>query len=293
LNGRANLAAGRFEEAKTELAKADDLSKEFQSQAAIAAGDTARAEQLAKEAVEKGPGEALPLANYVEILRRAGKNAEAKAEFEKLRALSARFDLDVPPFKRLEPVAHELGLGDDWRVPATVAADFGARPPLDTLGPLHWHPVAAESWSLPDAQGKAVSLGDFAGKPVVVVFYLGFGCLHCVEQLKALEPMVAEFAAAGISLVAISSETAEQLNTALIKRAANEGPPAFPILVDPALQTFRQYRAFDDFEQTPLHATYFIDGAGLVRWQDVGPEPFMDMKFLLGEAKRLLVLPSP
>src|SRR5262249_18835320 len=161
---------------------------------------------------------------------------------------------------------------------------FGTRPPLDSLGPLHWHPTAAESWSLPNAEGKAVSLRNFSGKPVVVVFYLGFGCLHCVEQLKALEPMVDEFAAAGISLVAISSETSEQLNAALAKRAATEGAPKFPIVVDPALATFRQYRAFDDFEQTPLHGTFFIDGAGLTRWQDVGPEPFMDMKFLLGEA---------
>jgi peroxiredoxin len=292
LQGRAALAAGKFDDAKTAFAKADDLDKAFEAHVALATGDCAKAEQLAKEAVEKGPGEALPLARYTDILWRAGKTAEAKAEFEKLRALSARFDLDAPPFKRLAPIAQELGLNADWRVPVTTAADFGTRPPLDSLGPLHWHPSAAESWSLVDAQGKAVSLRDFAGKPVVVVFYLGFGCLHCVEQLKALEPLVDEFAAAGISLVAISSETSEQLNAALAKRAATEGAPKFPILVDPALATFRQYRAFDDFEQTPLHGTFFIDGAGLVRWQDVGPEPFMDLKFVLGEAKRLLAMPS-
>ena len=96
---------------------------------------------------------------------------------------------------------------------------------------------------------------------MIVVFYLGFGCLHCVEQLKAFEPMAADFAAAGISLVAISSETAEQLNTALAKRATAEGALAFPILVDPALAAFRQYRAFDDSEQALLHGTFFIDGA--------------------------------
>ena len=35
-------------------------------------------------------------------------------------------------------------------------------------------------------------------------------------------------------------------------------------------------------------ARFFIDGAGLVRWQDISYEPFQDTKFLLGEAKRLL-----
>jgi len=294
LRGRQALAEGKFDIAKAELAKVDDLGKEFQSQAAMFTGDCAKAEQLAREAVEKGPGEALPLTNLVDILWRAGKTAEAKTEFEKLRALSAPFDLDTPPFRRLTPVVRDLGLSDDWRVPVTTAADFGQRPPLDSLGPVRWTPSPAANWTLPDARGQSVSLRDFAGKPVVVVFYLGFGCLHCVEQLKALEPLTAEFTAAGISVVAISTETTEQLSAALAKRTANnEAQPPFPILLDPTMQAFRQYRAFDDFEQVPLHGTFFIDSAGLVRWQDIGPEPFMDLKFLQAEAKRLLALPSP
>ena len=293
LNGRVALAAGEHEKAKAELAKADDLSKEFLAQAALLAGDTARAEQLAREAAEKGVGEALPLANYAEILWRAGKTAEAKAEFEKVRALSAAFDLDTPPLGRLAAIVQDLGLAEDWRVPATTAADFGQRPALDSLGPLRWHPSPAEPWSLADAEGKPVSLRDYAGRPVIVVFYLGFGCLHCAEQIKALEPMTADFAAAGISLVAISTETADQLKKALVDRAAAAGGECatkFPILVDPTMQAFRLYRAFDDFEATPMHGTFLIDSAGLVRWQDIGAEPFMDVKFLLGESQRLLAL---
>jgi len=51
---------------------------------------------------------------------------------------------------------------------------------------------------------------------------------------------------------------------------------------------FKAYRAFDDFENSPLHAVYLIDGQGLVRWRDIGFEPFSDAKFLLDEAGRLL-----
>ncbi len=291
LNGRVALAAGQHEVAKTEFAKADDLSKDFLAQTALAAGDAARAEQLAREAAEAAVGQALPLANYADILWRAGKTAEAKAQFEKLREISAQFDLSVPAFQRLAPIARELGLADDWRVPATIAADFGQRPSLDSLGPLRWHPAPAEPWSLADAEGKPLSLRDYAGKPVVVVFYLGFGCLHCVEQLKALEPLTSDFAAAGISLVAISTETGDQLAHAIAQRTEKEGPLKFPILADPTMQAFRLYRAFDDFEAAPLHGTFLIDSTGLVRWQDIGPEPFMDVKFLLGEAQRLLALP--
>ena len=35
-----------------------------------------------------------------------------------------------------------------------------------------------------------------------------------------------------------------------------------------------------------------VDAAGRLRWIDVGAEPFMDVKFLLAESKRLLSLGS-
>ena len=38
----------------------------------------------------------------------------------------------------------------------------------------------------------------------------------------------------------------------------------------------------------PLHGAFLIDGNGLVRWQDIRFEPFMDAPFLLAESKRLL-----
>ena len=49
-------------------------------------------------------------------------------------------------------------------------------------------------------------------------------------------------------------------------------------------------RAFDDFENRPLHATILIDAQGLVRWQDISHEPFKDIDFLLRESKRRLPL---
>ncbi len=54
---------------------------------------------------------------------------------------------------------------------------------------------------------------------------------------------------------------------------------------------FRAYGAFDDFEDVNLHGTFLVDGDGLVRWNDVGFEPFMDAAFLLAESKRLLTRP--
>ena len=87
--------------------------------------------------------------------------------------------------------------------------------------------------------------------------------------------------------MAISSEPLDTLQGSLAKLSPKE-PIPFPLAADPELTVFKDYRAYDDFEKMPLHATYFIDGQGLVRWHDVSYEPFMDAEFLLGEAKRLL-----
>ena len=70
-----------------------------------------------------------------------------------------------------------------------------------------------------------------------------------------------------------------------------EGFP-FPVLSDQDMRVFKAYRAYDDFEDQPLHATFLIDAGGLVRWQDVSYEPFTDADFLLREARRLLRLPA-
>ena len=188
-------------------------------------------------------------------------------------------------------MAAELGLPEDWRIPGEQPADTGTRPDLDTLGPFRWAPVEAPAWRLPTGLGDDVALADHAGRPVLVVFFLGFGCVHCVEQLQALKPSCRAFADAGISVVAIGTDTAAEL--AASRRAASDADAyPFPIVADPDLEVFRRYRCHDDFEGMALHGTFLVDGDGLVRWQDIGYEPFMDLDFLLTEARRLLALPA-
>jgi peroxiredoxin len=138
---------------------------------------------------------------------------------------------------------------------------------------------------LTDNQARQLSSKSCHGKPYVLIFYLGLGCLHCVEQLQAMSPMIEQFQAAGLDVYAISSETPESLREGL----ANYGKSMnIPLLANPDLDVFKEYRCFDDFENQPLHGTFVIDAKGRVRWQDMGAEPFMDIEYLLREAKRLL-----
>lgn len=227
-----------------------------------------------------------PHALKVEILWNAGKKKEAGKAFDELRKMSGSIQLNSPVFARLAPIAKELGLPEDWRLEKTPAKDIGKRPNLDDLGPFRWQPSPAAAWTLKNSQEKPISLKDYQGRPVVVIFYLGYGCLHCAEQLQAFAPMTEQFNKEGISLVAISTDDMEGLKHSLSSYKKGDFP--FPLLSDEEKKIFKLYRAYDDFEDQPLHGTFLIDGGGRVRWQDISYEPFMDPKFVLQEAKRLL-----
>ena len=134
--------------------------------------------------------------------------------------------------------------------------------------------------------GVEKALADYRGKPVILLFFLGNGCLHCAEQIHAFGKAHQAFAEAGIELIGISSDDREGLKISIENYEGGNIP--IPLVADNSLATFKAYRCFDDFEKQPLHGAFLVDGEGKVRWQDIGFEPFMDHKFLLGEARRLL-----
>ncbi|MCC7335584.1 MAG: redoxin domain-containing protein [Pirellulaceae bacterium] len=224
----------------------------------------------------------------------------AREAFEFTRKLACVADLDTPLLARLQPVVTELNVSGDadalsdgaqgsrWTAAYETASDFGERPSLDSLGPFRWHPYLAPEFVVCTPEQTDVRLKHFAGRPTIVIFYLGFGCLHCVEQLHAFAPRTAEFRKAGIQLMAISSEDVESLNTGLASLGSES--LQIPLHADPQLAAFKAYRCFDDFEQQPLHGTFLLGTRGRVLWQDIGYEPFMDVDFLLNESQRLLEL---
>ncbi len=53
-------------------------------------------------------------------------------------------------------------------------------------------PLCHGRW--PIMKKKPLALPILHGKPTIVIFYLGAGCLHCVEQLHKFGPKAAEFA---------------------------------------------------------------------------------------------------
>jgi peroxiredoxin len=253
-------------------------------------GDEAGAETALRKALQKDAGQVLPYALLAQAEEREKKSAEADHTFDELRSRSADLDLDVPAFARLAAIAARRGQPADWRIPQKFAADTGVRPALDDLGPFRWSPYLAPPLSLPDATRQTVTLESRHGKPVLLLFYLGAGCGRCIRQLNAFAPAAADFTKAGIEIIAVSTDSPEGLKSTF-EQAKGESFP-FAIVSDPERTAFRAFRAFDDFEKIPLHGAFLIDGAGLVRWQNISYEPFEDTKWLLEESKRLLALPA-
>ncbi len=266
------------------FAKCEDLRKELLAKAQLRAGEKEKAEKTAKQAAEAAEGQALPWIAYVEVLLDLGKEKEAGEAWKKVAPVLRHADPDLPALVRLRSfaAATTLELPEEK---ATIAD-------VDKLGPLAWTPPDAPAWSLRDAEGKSYAPPRPGESPVLILFYLGSKCSHCVQQLGKFAALADDFRKENISILAVSSETLQQL---VQQRAAKGGAPyPFPLLADPELKVFKEFRCFDDFENTPLHGTFLVDadpaGRTRIRWQDISYDPFMDAAFLLAECKRLLSL---
>lgn len=150
----------------------------------------------------------------------------------------------------------------------------------------------AKPFALPDWEGKKLSLSQLKGQPVLVIFFLGGGCLHCVEQLHEFGPRTAEFKKAGIKIVAVSTDPVSALAETLSSDKTRAESFPFPIISNHKLDVFQAWGAFDEFSGKALHGTYLVNPKGEIIWMTIGNEPYMEPLFLLEESQRLLSPPA-
>jgi peroxiredoxin Q/BCP len=145
----------------------------------------------------------------------------------------------------------------------------------------------APDFELVDTDGHHVALHELRHDgPVVVVFYYGYYCSHCVAQLFALEEDLPKFAKTGAHVVALSADPPE--TTAA--RFKQYGRFHFPVLSDRANKVAEQYGVYtrpnDDHEEDLKHGTFVIDPSGRIVWGCAGDRPFVDNQFLLSLIKQ-------
>jgi peroxiredoxin len=144
-----------------------------------------------------------------------------------------------------------------------------------------------------DAGGRQFRLSDLRSRPVLLKFYRGFWCPYCVAELEQLNRYAAEFEKLGVSLIAVSSDRADELEP--FARKHNWG---IRLLADPELAIHRLYnvqsRKFTPkrgpFRDLAIPTTILLDKDGRVLWlEQTGNfrvRPQADM--VLARAKALL-----
>jgi peroxiredoxin len=292
LEGLRLLARGEVGPAFDQFAKATPMRPEALARAHLTARNYGFAETMARKAVDQNRNQVAPLAALVEILHAVGKDQEARAAYCSLEPLARWADRDLPVFRRLETIVAQWKADKTWTPsPVQPAGPSGTdetavnRIDLTTLGPLVWSPFAAQPFSGPDTAGSTWSLADHKGKTVLVIFFLGGKCAHCMQQLQVFGKEYEALRKRGIETVAISTD--DMPATRELKNNADGIKFPMPMLADPKLELYKRYRTFDDFEDQPLHGTFLIDAQGNVRFQRISADPFLDVDFIRTEAERV------
>lgn len=247
----------------------------------LAAGRRAEAEATLQEGLRREPNNGSALALLVQALVQAGKRAEAAAVYAQLRAVWQHADPDLPPLRRVQALATRLALSSGNRAAfPTVCVPTQS---LERLGPSAWRPFPAPDFALRDPDGKTVRLADFRGHNLILVFYLGGKCPLCMQQLAMLGREKPALDALDTRVAAVSWDQ-PAVNRAFL--AAN---PGYPLLLLSELhgRVRHQYKAYDDFENIVLHATFLIDRNGGVWWYNADSEPFTNTAFLKSEIARM------
>jgi peroxiredoxin len=292
LEGLELLARGEISPAFDQFTKATSMRPEALARAHLTARNYGFAESTARQAVDKHPNQVSALAAQVEVLHACGKEKEAREAYRALEPLARCADRDLPVFRRLESVVARWKAEGSWTDSDLASANFAGtdltavgRIDLKTLGPLVWSPFDAAAVTGIDTSGMPWNITSHKGKNVLVIFFLGGKCAHCMQQLELFGKEYEALKRMDVETVAISSDDVDAARSLKNNKDGIKFP--MPMLADPKLEMFKLYRAFDDFENQPLHATFLIDAQGNVRFQRISADPFLDVEFIKAEAGRI------
>jgi peroxiredoxin len=116
-------------------------------------------------------------------------------------------------------------------------------------------PQPAANFSLPDLDGRTVSLSDYNGQVVLVNFWATW-CSPCREEIPDFIELQKEYAAKGFTILGISIDTADMVD---VKRFATEFKMTYPVLYA-GKETKQLMRDYGNFRGIPT--SFLIDHQG-------------------------------
>jgi peroxiredoxin Q/BCP len=123
----------------------------------------------------------------------------------------------------------------------------------------------APAFTLKNAEGASVSLGDYRGGNVIVYFYPKAATPGCTTEACDFRDSLASLASAGYSVIGISADPIDA-----IASFANDNALSFPLLSDAGAETAKAYGAWGEKQIAGtthigvLRSTVVIDPQGYV-----------------------------
>ncbi len=145
--------------------------------------------------------------------------------------------------------------------------------------------TVAPSFEAVDQNGKTISLKSLTQKgSVVVIFYRGQWCPYCNKQLSALEDSLSLIIAKNATVIAVTPETAENVDKTIAKTKLSYSVlndkglkimKAYKVAFDVDAETIKKYQGYGiEFEKAngengavlPVPAVYIIDKKGKITY---------------------------
>lgn len=172
--------------------------------------------------------------------------------------------------RQIPPSSAPLNAGQTGTTLQDVADLYLSAPTMSGAAESTGLPVGttAPEFTLPDANGQPVSLSDFRGRPVVLVFYPLDWSPGCSRQLELYQQELAEFEARGAAVIGVSVDSIYSHGAWAAVRGIT-----FPLLSDfhPKGDVARRYGVWRDSDGFSDRALYVIDADGVIRYADVSP----------------------
>ena len=126
----------------------------------------------------------------------------------------------------------------------------------------------APPFSLPSAPDASVSLRDFHGRNVVLVFYPFDWSPVCGDQLALYNELLGDFESLKAQVLAISVDSV-WCHAAF----AHDRKYRFPLLADfePKGRVANSYGCYENHEGAAGRALFVVDAAGVIRWSYLSP----------------------
>ena len=141
----------------------------------------------------------------------------------------------------------------------------------------------APDFTLPGTGGRDYSLSDFAGQPVVLVFYPGDDTPVCTKQLNSYNDDLGQFDEMHAQVLGVSAQDVSSHDAFASKHGFE-----FPLLADTDKTVAGMYGTLGPIG-FPRRSIFILDGEGVVRYahRAIAGLTFRPVSELIGELEKI------